>query len=248
MKKELSLRSTTGWIGVAAPILALIVLQVAWTLAASAKPGLPEFSPVTFETEDGGTISGSLFRASGPLAVVLAHGAVFNKESWYPLARKLRTQGVTSLPIDFRGYGTSRSGRTGPTGRSLDILGAVHFLKAKGFKEIGLVGGSMGGAAVLSALARSDDPAVVKALLLAPAGGPPIKEARIEKLFIVSREDRLHPRVAKIFEATAEPKKLDVLPGSAHAQNIFSTPEGAKLTDLILRFLTGPTRGVARDR
>lgn len=239
MKEEFSLRSIMRWIWGAAPILTFVVLQVGYTLPASARLGTPEFSPVTFKTEDGGTISASLFRASGPLAVVLAHGAVFNKESWYPLARKLKGLGVTSLPIDFRGYGKSLAGRSGREDRYLDVLGAVQFLEGKGFKKIGLVGGSMGGAAVLTALARSEDPAIVKVLLLAPAGGPPVKRTGIEKLFIVSQGDPLHPRVVNIYEATAKPKNLDVLPGSAHAQNIFATAEGPKLTKLMLDFLVG---------
>lgn len=238
MKRSAASRSKPRWIWVTAPILALAVLQSARPLPAATSPAEPEFSPVTFVTADGGTISGSLFRAAGPLAVVLAHGAVFNKESWYPLARKLEGLGISSLPFDFRGYGKSSAGRSGRSGRYLDVLGAVHFLEGKGFKKIGLIGGSMGGAAVLAALSHSDDPAIVKVLLLAPAGGPPLTNARMDKLFIVSRGDPLHLRVVKIYEATAQPKRLDVLPGSAHAQNIFASAEGPKLSGLMLRFLS----------
>ncbi len=227
----------------AAAVLAIALpqtLQAASSAASSAKPG---FSPVTFKTGDGGTIDGSFFKAKGPLAVVFAHGAVFNKESWYPLASRLAKAGIAALPFDFRGYGASRAGRDGRNARYQDVLGAIRFLESRGFKQIALVGGSMGGAAVLVALAHSEDAAIVKALLLAPAGGPPVKQGTIEKLFVVSKGDRLHPRVAKIYEESALPKSMVVLPGSAHAQNIFATAEGPRLTDLILRFLSAAAPG-----
>lgn len=241
MRRETSSRSVRSWVWSAA-ILIFVLPPAVRAAPASPRAGRLEFSPVTFKADDGGTISGSLFRGPGPLAVVLAHGAVFDKESWYPLARRLHKLGITALPFDFRGYGTSRAGRDGKGARYLDVLAALRFLEGRGFKRIALIGGSMGGAAVLRALAQTDDPAIVKAVLLAPAGGPPIKQARIEKLFIVSRRDRLHPRVVEIYEATAKPKTLDVLSGSAHAQNIFATAEGAKLSELILRFVASANR------
>ena len=60
------------------------------------------------------------------------------KESWYLLAEPLQRMNIASLALD----GKSRQ----------DVLAAVNLLKGKGFKNILLAGGSMGGAAVLDAL------------------------------------------------------------------------------------------------
>ena len=69
-----------------------------------------EFKLVNFKTEDGGTIEASLFEGGKDLGVIFAHGAIFNKESWYFLCEKLQAKGVSSLSIDFRGYGNSKKG------------------------------------------------------------------------------------------------------------------------------------------
>ncbi|MGA7802116.1 MAG: alpha/beta fold hydrolase [Gammaproteobacteria bacterium] len=191
--------------------------------------------PVHFRTADGGTIDGTLFPAGKALAVVLAHGAVFDKESWYPQARRLQQSGVTALPFDFRGYGNSSAPDNGHLYQ--DVLGAVAYLEQQGYAHIALVGGSMGGAAVLDALARRDDPHITRVLLLAPAGGQPVAGSHIDKLFIVSAGDGLRSTVQSLYDRSDEPKQLEILPGSAHAQHIFAGPEAARLTDVLLHFL-----------
>ena len=90
------------------------------------------------------------------MVVIFAHGAIFNKESWYFLAEKLQQKGIASLSIDFSGYGKSKAG-TG--GLPNDILGAVAYLKTKKYNKIAIVGGSMEGAAVLNALKIKTDAA-----------------------------------------------------------------------------------------
>ncbi|MBI3563335.1 MAG: alpha/beta fold hydrolase [Gammaproteobacteria bacterium] len=190
---------------------------------------------ITFTTQDGAKIEASLFSANKDLAVVFAHGAAFNKESWYTLAERLLNNGISSLAIDFRGYGQSSGG----SGSDLypDILGAVSWLEKAGFKHLALVGGSMGGAATLDALQHTQDPKITKVILLAPAGGEAITSKTIKKFFIVSAGDGLHDDVEAIFKASAEPKQIKVLPGSAHAQNIFNTAQGPALTEAIVEFL-----------
>ena len=67
------------------------------------------FQGTSFQTSDGAKIHGNLY-PGGDHAVVLAHGGVFNKESWKPLAMELSSSGLTVLAIDFRGYGRSTEG------------------------------------------------------------------------------------------------------------------------------------------
>ncbi|MCF6169065.1 alpha/beta fold hydrolase [Lutibacter sp.] len=196
------------------------------------------FKLVNYVTEDGGSIEASFFKASKKRVVIFAHGAVFNKESWYFMAKKLQKKGISSLSIDFRGYGNSKKGSTNK--RSLDILGAIHFLKEKGFNEISIVGGSMGGAAVLNALNTNTDKTITKVVLLAPAGGEGITSTSIKKLFVVSKNERLFTRVNKIYNESSNPKKLKIFSGTSHAQNMFKSEHREALMSLIINFLDTP--------
>jgi len=197
--------------------------------------GVTNYQKVTFKTEDGAIIEGSFFESKKTRAVVFAHGAVFSKESWYPLAERLQKVGITSISIDFRGYGNSTPGRSKEL--YYDISGAVDFLEKKGFEQIALVGGSMGGTAILRALGRKVNPRIDKVALLAPAGGEAIKSRTIKKLFVVAEKDRFYSGVHTLYTASSEPKELKLYAGSAHAQHIFKTEYGADLANFIIYFL-----------
>lgn len=216
-------------------VLPLIVLFAGILVVGPRCSADDTFEIVSFATKDGGEIEAAFFAADGETAAVLAHGAVFNKESWYPLALRLREVGVTALSIDFRGYGNSKAGTS--SAKYHDVVGAVAYLEHKGFEKIAVIGGSMGGAAVLGALAKTGSKAIVKAVLLAPAGGDPIASASISKLFIVSEGDRLAATVKRLHESSAEPKQLHVYTGNAHAQHLFKTEHADDLTDRIVKFV-----------
>ena len=193
------------------------------------------FNLVKFETADGGDIEGAFFPANSGKVVIFAHGAIFNKESWYFLNEQLQELDIASLSIDFRGYGNSKAGDTG--NKYYDILGAIAYLKGQGYRDINIVGGSMGGAAVLTALAKEEVP-VNRVVLMAPAGGPPVKSAEIDKLFIGSREGGLYNRGKTIFTESSQAKQLKEFNGKAHAQHMFKEEYAPALTKLILDFLS----------
>ncbi len=193
------------------------------------------FELISYTTEDGGVIEASYFEADKDLVVIFAHGAIFNKESWYFLAERLQKEGVSSISLDFRGYGNSKKGSTNK--KSLDILGAVDYLKEKGFKKIAIVGGSMGGAAVLNALDIKTDAVIEKVVLLAPAGGIGVASKSIKKLIVVSKNEGLFSRVNTIYKESAHPKELKIYPGSIHAQHMFKAEYSDELTKLIISFL-----------
>ena len=190
---------------------------------------------ITFTTEDGGTIEASLFEGGKDMAVVFAHGAIFNKESWYFLCERLQSKEVTSLSIDFRGYGNSKKGST--NNMALDVLGAIAYLKEQGYKQIALVGGSMGGAATLNALELKTDDLLKKVVLLSPAGSNGIKNNTIKKLFIVSKDEGLFARVQTSFDNSLPPKDLKIYEGTYHAQHMFKSDYAEELTQLIIDFL-----------
>lgn len=193
------------------------------------------FNIVNYTTEDGGEIEAAYFDAGNKKAVIFAHGAIFNKESWCFLAEKLQDLGISSLAIDFRGYGNSTADNLNQ--KYFDILGAIKYLKEKGIEEIDIIGGSMGGAAVLQALSYIQDPLIIKVILLAPAGGPPIKNPSIDKLFIVSIQEGLYNRVKSVFNDSASPKAIKEYEGSAHSQHMFKADYAGELTRLIIDFI-----------
>lgn len=202
---------------------------------------------VSFPTRDGGLVYANLY-GSGERCVVLAHGARFNKESWEPQAQALADAGFRVLAIDFRGYGQSKGpGQADPLSAPLhfDVLGAVRYLRSSGAKTVSVVGGSMGGGAAGDASIKAEPGEIDRLVLLAAtANGPPAK-LKGRTLFIVARDDATAagPRLSKIREQYAqapEPKELVILDGSAHAQFLFQTDQGARLMREIVRFLSAP--------
>ncbi len=192
-----------------------------------------DFREVSFATADGATIYANLYGQGGS-AVVLAHGAVFNKESWDPLARNLAADGHTVMAIDFRGYGKSKG-----KGRASyeDVLGAVRYLRKHGASTVSVVGGSMGGYASAQASIHSQPGEIDRLVLLASSSPGDAGKLKGAKFFIVSEGDGLKDGVVTQHRRARDPKQLLVLPGSAHAQHIFKTPQGAALVKAIRDFL-----------
>jgi pimeloyl-ACP methyl ester carboxylesterase len=199
---------------------------------------MAHYELISFGTEDGGKIEASFFSAgdnkANSKAVIFAHGAIFNKESWYFLAEEFQRKGVSALSIDFRGYGNSTAGTTGE--KMYDVLGAISYLKKRGVTDINVVGGSMGGVAVLLTLSNNSIP-IQKAVLLAPAGGPAIDSNSTDKLFVVSENEGMFNRVMAVFESSAEPKRIKIYPGNTHAQHLFKTDVRDDLIEMIINFI-----------
>ncbi|MEO8597917.1 MAG: alpha/beta fold hydrolase [Candidatus Solibacter sp.] len=205
---------------------------------------LPAEERVTFPTSDGGTVCADL-SGKGPNAVVLAHGGRFNKESWRPQAKELAAKGFHVLAFDFRGTGCS----TGPGQEDFygapvykDVLAAVHYMKAQGAKTMAVVGGSYGGAAAGDASIQSEPGEIDRIVLLAAVPNLPAEKLKSRTLFLVAREDASDagPRLPGIlaqYEKAPRGKKLVIVEGSAHAQFLFQTKQGARVMTEILRFL-----------
>jgi hypothetical protein len=105
--------------------------------------GASGFREISYQTSDGGVIFGNLYGA-GSHAVLLGHGAVFDKESWDLLAKRLAAEGHQALAIDFRGYGKSKAGRS-RGGLHEDITGGIRYLREQGAARVSVIGASMGG-------------------------------------------------------------------------------------------------------
>ena len=193
------------------------------------------FREVSFETADVGTVYANLY-GEGDHAVVLAHGAIFDKESWHPLATAIVKKGLQVLAIDFRGYGKSQSGSRA-SAKYLDLLAGMDFLSTQGAKRVSMLGASMGGGAAAQAAVEAKTEQLVKLILLAPARVSSPNKLQGNKLFIVSKGDGLYSSVVSAHKKASGPKRLEVLEGDAHAQHIFKTRHGVALTEMIVDFL-----------
>ena len=120
----------------------------------------------------------------------------------------------------------------------ITILGAIEYLKAKGYKNIALVGGSMGGAAILNAMELNTDSLIRKIVLLSPADSNGIVSNVIEKLFVASEDEGYFARVKASYDNSEQPKQLKIYEGSFHAQHMFKSSYANELSQLIIDFLT----------
>ncbi len=214
-----------------------IVLLLA-SLIVTAQPAPTE---VMLDAADGGRIVADIY-GEGDNVVVLAHGAAFNKESWAPQARALAAQGHRVLAINFRGYGASTAGREG-NARYLDVVAAVRYARAHGARSVGVVGASMGGGASARAAVEVAAGEIDRLFLLSPvsiANPDAMHAGRI--LYVASRDEPMAPGIREQFSRAPEPKRLELLDGSGHAQNIFPTAQGPALTALLLDFVKAPVR------
>ncbi len=193
---------------------------------------------VSFATADGGRVVANLY-GSGERGVVLAHGAVFDKESWADVADGLAARGFMALAIDFRGYGKSVAG-TKEHGMDEDVLAAVRYLHEHGAASVSVIGASMGGGASGTAATEARPGEIAHLILLSPVPiAHPEKIHAASVLYIASRDERLAPRIHEQYEKAPDPKRLVLLDGSAHAQNIFETDQAGKLMQILLDAAAG---------
>jgi pimeloyl-ACP methyl ester carboxylesterase len=208
--------------------------------AAAAVGPVAAQQPVTMRTADAVTISGRIY-GRGARGVVLVPGAHGIGSTWHFQALRLARAGFHVLAIDYRGLGPLGGEQDdGKTDR--DVRAAIALLKARGASRIALVGASWGARA--AAMAAIAEPGLVDRLvLLAPSGfdSPELLPART--LFIVADGDREGSgkrrldSIRRLAERAPRTARLIVLPGEAHAQFLFLTEQGERLTQEMLRFL-----------
>jgi pimeloyl-ACP methyl ester carboxylesterase len=122
------------------------------------------FKEVTFNSIDGLILGGWWIPASGSEKVVIQlHGHAGSMDSDIQYLPTLHQHNCNVLMFDFRGHGRSQGSivTIGYRERQ-DVLGAIEFVKQKGFNNITLLGFSMGGVLAILVGAISPD---VKAVI-----------------------------------------------------------------------------------
>jgi len=217
--------------------------------AGAQAPSLPDRAPVkvehrAFSADDGALIHADIY-GTGSRGVVLAHGGRFTKESWKPQAEQLARAGFHVLAFDFRGFGRSHGPGESDMFKApmhLDVLAAVRFLRRNGARTVAVIGASFGGSAAADASIASRPGEIDRLILLAAEGHGAAEGIKAPLLEIVARDDandegpRL-PHIRAWLDKVPQPKELLILDGSAHAQLLFQTGNGRRVTTEIIRFL-----------
>jgi dienelactone hydrolase len=198
---------------------------------------------VVFETSDGVQVHGHLYSTPGPLRKIVIFGHEYDKNqtAWRDFAKELATKGINALTFDFRGYGET-GGKKDVSKIDLDMEAAVRFMKSRDYSLVYLIGGSMGGTAVLKVAARQQVAGVVA--VSAPVSfmgldaGNDVAKITAPKLFVAARGDEGAPdAVATFMDKAQQPKQSQLYDGNQHATEILSGPSAAQFKTLLLQFL-----------
>ncbi len=188
-------------------VASLIVLTATPLAAATAQD-------VSFRTDDGVTIAGTLHLPSRPgPGIILLHALNRTRDDWEAVAARLADAGFVTLAIDLRGHGASGPPPEGADLQDLtkmmaDVRAARAFLASRrevAPNRVGIAGASIG--ANLAILFAAGDPTVRSLALLSPGidyrGLRP--EAALRKygdrpaLLVASQEDSYATNSARQF-------------------------------------------------
>jgi hypothetical protein len=165
----------------------------------------------------------ALLWGDGDSGVVLAHGAAFDAESWTDQATQIAAEGTTVVAVED----------ISPEG----IEAAVTYLKdERGIAGVALIGASAGADGILDLVSQQPDlpdqlivlspNSVVDGLGVSP------------KLFIASEDEPVADVSTEMADtAEGDDNEAIILPGSAHAQNIFDTDQAEPTMTAILNRL-----------
>jgi len=146
---------------VAALVLGDIAISffAAWQLTGPVRKPVGEVPPqlpaatetVSFPARDGLKLSGwFLSDDKATTAAVLLHGHGSTRRQMIARARLLQEAGYAVLLYDARGQGLSEGDAVSAGWyETADLLGALDFLRARGFQHFGCLGASQGGATIL---------------------------------------------------------------------------------------------------
>lgn len=114
-----------------------------------------DFEEVEFKSRDGTTLRGWFIPApEAKGTIIFCHGHAGSMDPDLKYVPWFNASGFNVLMFDFRGHGRSEGDRISMGYfERLDLLGAVDYLKRRGFNNIGVLGFSMGGAVAITTAA-----------------------------------------------------------------------------------------------
>jgi uncharacterized protein len=224
--------------------------------------GLSQAESITLSTEDGLTLGAWFVPAATPrraITVIVFNGNAGNRAFRAPLAAGLAQRGMSTLLLDYRGYG-GNPGTPTEEGLARDARAARRYVSSRaGRDRIVYFGESLGsGVAVrlaveqppgalmlrspftsLTDIGRHHYPVLPVGLLLADrfASIDRIRDVRCPVLVIAADRDSIIPtdQSRRLFEAAPEPKQLLIVEGTDH--NDYELLAGRRVLDAIAEFL-----------
>jgi alpha-beta hydrolase superfamily lysophospholipase len=209
---------------------------------------------VSFETEDGVLIKGTLVKAENndKPVILLLHQLGSNKESYNAFTAYLQAQGFSSLAIDLRGHGASIQQGSATLSLStfsnqdfqdmlLDIKAAKQYLKKRNdvqFEFIYVVGASIG--ANLAINSSVGDADVRNIVLLSPGLDYRGLETSItvrgygkrRMLIVAAKQDSYSFESSETLHRSAQAaKKFIQLDGDAHGTDMLNAELNAQILD-----------------
>lgn len=139
-------------------LLLILILCVGIVGGIQAQDDAIEPVLVTVDAEDGLTLRGAYFDASGGdgPAVLLLHQLYTTRHSWNPLIQSLMESGYKVLAVDLRGYGRTRGAISWDKAQSDTLIWADWLDSQAGVQSVALVGSSMGANLALNGCAAYD--------------------------------------------------------------------------------------------
>ena len=185
-ERTMSMGGTVAWL--------VAILVWAGVAVPGAGQQVADFRKVSFSTSDGGVIFANLYGESAH-AVLLAHGAVFDKQSWDAVARRLAAGRLPRAGHRLSGLRQVAGGPC-PGGAARGRPRRIDYLRAQGAQRVSLIGASMGGGGVGNAAAQAEAGAIDRLILLAAAPAQAPERMQGRKLFIVASGDPARSRGA----------------------------------------------------
>ena len=200
---------------------------------------------VTFDTPDGGTVTGELY-GSGETAVIFS--VMGNcRPGWRELAQLTAAQGLMALTYQWRDCGPSGPLNERQMSQNFvnDTRGAIDFVRERGAERIILAGASLGGLASAKLAIESGADGLI--VFASPAEipqwdfkiEPADLDTDIPKLFLTAENDTVVPLASSqaLFDLAAEPKEWQTYPGTAHGTDLFDQENGEAARQRILEFI-----------
>ncbi|MGI5242324.1 alpha/beta hydrolase family protein [Dactylosporangium sp. CA-139066] len=188
---------------------------------------------VAFAGQAGTYLAGYLL-GQGGVTLVLAPQAAATGCSWLAWAKQQAAAGYRVLAFDFNGEGRSQRAETGRA--SGDIAAAVAFARAKGGRDVVLIGASRGATATLVAAAGLEPPATAVISLSGPADYagedalPAVPRLDVPVLYVAASGDSAFASSAQqLYDATpGNRRSLAIVPGQLHGTALLTvTGDGA---------------------
>jgi pimeloyl-ACP methyl ester carboxylesterase len=193
---------------------------------------------VTFETEDGETLNGTLF-GRGPVDLVLAPDYPGKQDGWVPFAEAASQAGYRVLTFDFRGYANPED-QVDWSDSPPDLDAALAFLRVHGGQQFIVMGAGQGSLAAI--LAAGEQPDVIGLVALSTPRevigleltDSELRRVEVPSLWIGARTD-LSQSVEEFADLVGGDAEVWIYEGSSlHGTFIF---QGADQDDLIQRLL-----------